>query len=349
MPWAARLHHAIQKRLLWVLLAAYGLSAVAPAPGLAMRAASFGRLAVGGVSLDLSVPALLLGILLFNSSLNLSAPAVRTLLGQPRLVIWGLIANTLLPLAFALLASWSLTAWHNSDEIQNLLVALAIVGSMPIAGSSTAWAQNAEGNVALSMGLIMGSTLTAPLTTPLVLHSVAAVTTGDYAEDLAELAAGQTQLFLLVTIVAPTILGLLVRRGVGAARVARAAPGVKLTNQAVLIALNYSNAALALPQVFASPDADYLALVGAVASALCATAFVAGWQLGRPLRAQPPERVSLLFGLGMNNNGSGLVLASSALADHHRVLLCIVVYNLVQQIAAGVADRFVARRLAQPG
>jgi BASS family bile acid:Na+ symporter len=169
MPWAARLHHAIQKRLLWVLLAAYGLSAVAPAPGLAMRAASLGRLAVGGVSLDLSAPAMLLGILLFNSSLNLSAPAVRTLLGQPRLVIWGLIANTLLPLAFALLASWSLTAWHNSDEIQNLLVALAIVGSMPIAGSSTAWAQNAEGNVALSMGLIMGSTLTAPLTTPLVL------------------------------------------------------------------------------------------------------------------------------------------------------------------------------------
>jgi BASS family bile acid:Na+ symporter len=124
-------------------------------------------------------------------------------------------------------------------------------------------------------------------------------------------------------------------------------PGVKLANLAVIVALNYSNAALALPRVLATPDPDYLALVGAVTGALCAAAFACGWRIGPPLGAGLPERVSLLFGLGMNNNGSGLVLASATLADHPNVLLGIVVYNLVQQIAAGIADRFAARRLAQ--
>ena len=37
----------------------------------------------------------------------------------------------------------------------------------------------------------------------------------------------------------------------------------------------------------------------------------------------------------MNNNGTGLVLASVALADHPRVMLPIILYNLVQHLVAG--------------
>jgi hypothetical protein len=48
-----------------------------------------------------------------------------------------------------------------------------------------------------------------------------------------------------------------------------------------------------------------------------------------------------MFGLGMNNNGTGLVMASMALADHPRVLLPIIFYNLVQHLAAGATDRIV--------
>ncbi len=45
-----------------------------------------------------------------------------------------------------------------------------------------------------------------------------------------------------------------------------------------------------------------------------------------------------MFGLGMNNNGTGLVLASMALANYPRVLLPIIFYNLVQHLIAGVVD-----------
>ena len=53
-----------------------------------------------------------------------------------------------------------------------------------------------------------------------------------------------------------------------------------------------------------------------------------------------------MFGLGMNNNGTGLVMASLALADHPRVLLPIIVYNLVQHLVAGAADRIIRTREA---
>ena len=50
-----------------------------------------------------------------------------------------------------------------------------------------------------------------------------------------------------------------------------------------------------------------------------------------------------MFGLGMNNNGTGLVLASMALADHPRVMLPIIFYNLVQHLVAGVVDQLFCR------
>jgi BASS family bile acid:Na+ symporter len=75
-------------------------------------------------------------------------------------------------------------------------------------------------------------------------------------------------------------------------------------------------------------------------------AFASGWLVGRLFRADGSGRVSLMFGLGMNNNGTGLVLASMALADHPRVLLPIIFYNLVQHLVAGSADFVLSRRRA---
>jgi BASS family bile acid:Na+ symporter len=40
----------------------------------------------------------------------------------------------------------------------------------------------------------------------------------------------------------------------------------------------------------------------------------------------------------MNNNGTGLVLVSMALADHAQVMLPIIFYNLVQHLVASLVD-----------
>ena len=70
---------------------------------------------------------------------------------------------------------------------------------------------------------------------------------------------------------------------------------------------------------------------------------VFGWLVARLMKSPADDMTSLMFGLGMNNNGTGLVLASMALEDHPRVLLPIIFYNLVQHLGAGLADRFLSR------
>ena len=118
-------------------------------------------------------------------------------------------------------------------------------------------------------------------------------------------------------------------------------PVLKLINTGVLLFLNYTNAAASLPQTIARPDPDFLAATLTIVVGLCALMFASGWVIARLVRSGREHRVSLMFGLGMNNNGTGLVMAAMALTDHPRVLLPIIFYNLVQHLVAGTADRII--------
>lgn len=182
-----------------------------------------------------------------------------------------------------------------------------------------------------------------PLTTPLILHSVGFLTTGDYSEDLHELAAGEATAFLGAWVILPSLCGLAARQLMGEPRIARVTPYVKLANFAVLVLLNYSNATLVLPKVVSLPDADFLAAVLVIVSVLCVAGFGSGLLLSRALKTTPDETASLMFALGMNNNGTGLVLASLALANHPQVMLPIIFYNLVQHLFASIVDLKLSR------
>ena len=172
---------------------------------------------------------------------------------------------------------------------------------------------------------------------------------GEYADALHGLAAGGAGGVLAASVVLPSLVGLVARRAVGGGMAEAVRPTLKLLNTAVLLLLNYSNAAVALPGVVAVPDWDFLAAVLAVVTGLCALSFAAGWVVARWVRADGPRRASLVFGLGMNNNGTGLVLAAVGLAGHPEVVLPVIVYNLVQHLAAGVVDRFVSSRAVRAG
>src|SRR3954463_3207114 len=337
------LSHFLHKNLLWLLLGSYAVAAAWPGPGLQARNVSVGQVTLFHEQVNLSLPVLTLASLLLNAGLGVQVSQLQGLARRPAALLAGLAANLLVPVSYILGVAWAMEAWHNPDEVQNILVGLALVASMPIAGSSTAWAQNADGDLALSLGLVLGSTLLSPLTTPLALHAVGFMATGDYAADLHDLAAGGAGTFLAVGVILPSLLGIALRYAAGDRRIAAAKPALKLINTGVLLFLNYSNAAASLPQAIARPDPDFLAAMVAIVVGLCVLMFSAGWALARLFRASHERLVSLMFGLGMNNNGTGLVMASLALADHPRVLLPIIFYNLVQHLAAGVVDRLGCR------
>ncbi|HQU43394.1 MAG: Na+-dependent transporter [Planctomycetia bacterium 21-64-5] len=339
-----RAAHFVHRNFLWFLVGSYAVATFFPAFGLWLRDVSVGQLALGGGSpTRISLSMLMLSFLLLNAGLGVEPGQLKNLFRKPLTLLSGLAANLLIPVAFIFCVSQVMRLWHNPDEVQNILVGLALVASMPIAGSSTAWSQNANGNMALSLGLVLFSTLLSPLSTPVALHSVGLMTTGDYSEDLHELASGGTNGFLAVSVILPSIAGIVLRLLLGKARILAAKQYLKLANFAVLFLLIYSNASLSLPQAVWHPDYDFLAVMLAIAVGLCSVAFFAGSSIARVLRVGRGEQTSLMFGLGMNNNGTGLVLASMALADHPQAMLPIIFYNLVQHLVAGGVDRLILR------
>ncbi len=339
----------IHRQFLWLVLGTYALAAIWPAAGLWIRDVTVGQFATSNEEIRLTFPVLLLALLLWNAGLGVHASELRHILRNPRALLSGLVANLVLPLAFIFAIGQLMRLWHNPDETQNILVGLALVAAMPIAGSSTAWSQKTNGNMVLSVGLVLLSTLLSPLTTPVALHSVGFMTTGDYSEDLHELANTGTGIFLGLFVVAPSVLGILTRCVIGRARLATANPHLRLVNTIVLLLLLYTNASTSLPQAVAVPDWDFLAVMLAIVMGLCLVSFGSGWLLAHLLKTNTAERTSLMYGLGMNNNGTGLVLASMALPAHPMVMLPIILYNLVQHLAAGVVDFALCRKPALQG
>jgi len=333
------LAHFLHARLLWLLLAVYILAALLPGPALALRAISFAPGAGAVLGVPLTLPAVLLAVLLFNAGFGARISAMRRL-GQSSLVLGaGTLVNLAAPVLAILATSVLLRFWDNPAEVQNVLTGMVLIASMPIAGSSTAWAQNAEGDLTVSLGLVFLSTALSPLTTPLLLRAGSSITTGAWSRRLSELAGQGMGDFLLLFVLVPSLAGILLRLLTRESTVRRIQPAMKIVNTAVLVLLCYLNAAVSLPHLVAHPDAELLAMVLAVTASLCLMMFGAGWILARVLRLERARQAPLIFGIGMNNNGTGLVVAAAAMQGYPIVLLPILLYNLLQHLAAGVVDR----------
>lgn len=336
---AERLHH----HLLPSLLAAYALATVLPGPGLWLRSAETGRLVAFGLE-HVSLTSLLLSGLLFIAGIGIRSERIVRLARQPLPLIAGVATNLVLPVAFILATARTLHLWHNPREVQEILVGLALIASMPIAGSSTAWAQNGDGDLALSIGLVVASTCASPWTTPLVLDAVGWIASGQYAETLHRLASHGVGRFLAVNVLAPSLLGIATRLALGERAGEPIRPALKACSSVIVLVLCYANAAVVLPQTARRPDWDLLAVMGLIVLLMCGAGFLAGALVGRLCGVDRSQRTALMFGLGMTNNGTGLVVAAGALAHMPAVLLPILFYNLVQHVVASAVDRWAAPR-----
>lgn len=328
----------VRRHLLWLLIGSYALATLWPGPGLRLRDTALGTVALAGQQVRLSPSMFLLAFLLLNAGLAVRLDQAKSVFRQPLLLGSGLVANLVLPVLVTAALALGLAWWPNTEEYRNLLAGLALIVAMPIAGSSVAWSQQTDGNLALSLGLILGSTFLSPLTTPVALWAVGVMASGEQAQHLRDLAGGGASLFLTLCVALPSCLGILLRGLIGGDRVDSAKQPLALAGSAALLLLCYANAATSLPQTVAYPDPDYLALNVAATGGLCVAGFAVGWWIARWLRADRSRQTALMFGLGMSNNGTGLVLAATVLADHPQVMLPVLFYNLVQHLAAGAVS-----------
>jgi BASS family bile acid:Na+ symporter len=334
--------------LIWLVLGSYAVAALAPSPGLWLRSVAFGHIVAFSDKTPVTLPMLLLALLLFNAGLGFRLDAMGGWWRNLGILLVGVLANVLIPLIFLYLISRLNLFWPSSPNLEHLVMGLALIASMPVAGSSTAWAQNANGDMSLSLGLVLLSTSLSPLTTPMALHLAGGMAIGEYAASLHRLAQLGTGTFMFAFVLLPSIAGVCIAIIVGVTRGAskldRLKPSLKASNIASLLLLNYSNASISLPQLVASPEIAYVAAMLFTAGLLCGSAFFAAAVIARLLGVPREKRVSLMFALGMNNNGTGLVLASSALPAHPAVMLPIIAYNLIQHVVAGGVYTFLRPR-----
>ena len=332
-----RLSHLIHRYFVGLLISSYIIAGFFPRFGEWLRRISLGQASGFGETTSLSLTMVLLAVLLLNASLSLEK--IRDLIRSPQLLLVGLGANLFLPIIVLYFASLILTVIGTPEHLQAIIVALALLSTVPVAGASTAYTQNTDGDVPLAVGLVLLSIFFSPWLMPISLHFINVVAIGDYTPALAQLKGGAPTLVLLLSVLLPSLVGLGLRPLIGADRIQSAKPTLKLTNSICLLILNYTNASIALPQVFASPEWGFLIITLTFVILLCSVDFLAGWWLGRLLKAKTSQCYALMFGVGMNNNGTALVLASLAFVNQPKILIPIILYNLVQNLIASGASR----------
>jgi BASS family bile acid:Na+ symporter len=339
----------LHRHLLALLLASYAAAALFPALGLWIKDARPLAILSDASESGPTAPSLLLAFLLFHAGLRVRGDRVRRMARKPGVLLAGLTANLAIPLLYLLGLIPVLQAWHNSSESGTILIGLALVAAMPVAGSSTGWAQSTGGDMALSLGLVLLSTVLSPLTTPFALKLLGVAAPSGWGEPLHRLAGRDAGTFLAAWVLLPSLCGMGLRAVLGGERVGALEMRLKPVAPLVLLVLCYVNASACLPHALGKPDWDFLMVTFGCVLGLCVTTFTCGYLIARFFRTDEDQKAALMFGLGMNNNGTGQVLASVALSSNPLVLLPIIAYNLSQHIAAGCVHALLKGSIRRKG
>ena len=151
----------------------------------------------------------------------------------------------------------------------------------------------------------------------------------EYEKILQGLAAYGSGAFLGLWVVLPSLRGIAVRLIISKDWQTSKMHYLKFINNIVLLLMNYSNASVSLPQAIADRDYDFLACTFAISAGLCLTLFAAGYVMSRLFTLEQDDSTLLMFGREMNNNGTGLVLASLALPSYPNIMVPIIFYDLI--------------------
>lgn len=162
-----------------VLVGVYALAGFFPGPGAVIR--EFTVTLPGGAEERASM--LLLAVLLFCAAAVIQWSQIVDLLERPSMLLVGLVTAWLGP-ALVVVLLGPLLPWLGGSELTSgMMVGFALVAAMPVANSAAGWTQNAGGNIALSLGLIVLSILLSPLATPNLLKLMGwALTASDFAD-----------------------------------------------------------------------------------------------------------------------------------------------------------------------
>lgn len=340
----ARVGQWLHRRFLPLLLLVYALAGVAPAPGIALR--------------ELRVPTpwgteertsmVLLAIILFCAAAAIHWKEVRELARRPAVLLVGLLCTWIGPALLVAVAGQALPYLAGGKTIAGVMVGLALVAAMPVANSSVGWTQNAGGNVALSLGLVVLSIVLSPFSTPNLLKLMGLALSERDTERIHQVVTQFSGREFILWVILPSLAGGLAAWLAGPGRIARAKPWFRIASLSSILLLNYANASLAIDKIWATERLRIVLIAAGLATLVSLVGILLALAQSRAMNLPRQSCIALLFGVSMNHTGLALVLAGEFLEDQPRTILIILLTTLAQHVVAALVDWRLQREPVAP-
>lgn len=338
----AELAERIRRNFLWLLLPTYLIAYLLPGPGAYAAKLQYSRGLPEAAALRL--PMLLVAVLLLNAALQVNLDALRGVFSRTRDLLVSLAAVWVAPAVVVVIASFLFSLSENAGG--GLLLGMILVAAMPVANSSAGWTQQSGGTLAWALALVVLSIVLSSVMTPAVIRLLGMSLSEAEVNSVEEVIGKFSGVTFMVWVLAPTLLGLSIRRVVGEQPVRRIRPALHLSTSAAILGLNYLNGSLVLPELFpraetAADRTEPALLIAAVcgATAICLVGLLAAQVLTHWLKCDDRDRLALKFALSMKHTGLALGLASTVLADHLDAILLIILTTPIQHLIAGLVSK----------
>ena len=268
----------------------------------------------------------LLGVVMFGMGLTLKAEDFKIVFSRPKEVIVGFLAQfALMPLiAFLLIKIFALPP--------ELAVGVMLVGTCPGGTASNVITYIAKGDVALSVGMTIVSTIFAPFLTPLF--------TQIYIGEIVDVNILDMFFSIVKVVLIPIILGLLVNRFFGnfTQKIVKILPAVSSLAIAVIVAAVVSASS---EKLLNAVNTSTLIIVVVILHNLCG--YAAGYGVARLLKLQDPKCRALSIEVGMQNSGLAAGLAAAHFAQYPLATIPGAVFSTWHNISGAVYAAWLRR------
>ncbi len=265
-----------------------------------------------------------LGIAMFGMGLTIKMGDFQVVFSHPREVIIGCVAQyTVMPLV-----AWILAVVFHLPE--DLVIGVILVGCCPGGTASNVITYIAGGDVALSVGMTIVSTLAAPLMTPLLVYILAGA--------WVQVSFWAMVLSVVKVILVPVLLGILIRTlfGCQIQKISDILPIISVVSIVMIIC------------GIVSVNAEKIVSCGALVLGVVALHNLCGMGLGllaaKVLKVEYSRATAIAIEVGMQNSGLAVSLAAANFAANPLATLPGAIFSVWHNISGSVFASIRRRR-----
>ncbi|NBK20745.1 MAG: bile acid:sodium symporter family protein [Spirochaetia bacterium] len=237
----------------------------------------------------------LFAFLTFSGALGISSSSFLRVIKKPRnLLVFFLGTNIIMPVI-----AWALASLFFGSN-PAVVTGYVLLLSIPTAVSGYIWSAIYKGDGALSLTLILVSTIFAPLVTPFTISFLT--------QSSVSLDSTSMMISLLKMVVIPSLLGISLNSATKGGVTVHLAPALKPIAKIALFFIIVINTSLVSERLLADASWSYLP-IALLCAFLAASGYPISYTLGKLAKIPHEQNISITFATSMRNISAALVLS----------------------------------------